>query len=83
MPARSQLTDQAVNPFKSRTDAPTFPQSIWDILKDYPEGLSIACIVRELQERGLKDLSGLKKPNGQVRPFTPTDGSVRATTPST
>ena len=59
--------NQAVNPFKSRTDVPTFPQCIWEVLRDHPAGLSIAHIVRELQERGLRDLSGLKKPSGQVR----------------
>ena len=78
MPAGSQLTDQSVNPFKSRTDVPTFPQCIWDILQDHPEGLSIVSIVRELQERGLRDLSGLKKPNGQVCPSTPADSSSQA-----
>lgn len=67
MPARGRGADQqAVNPFKSRTGKPTFPQCIWEVLVDHPDGLSIAAIVEELQQRGLRDVSGLKNPGGQV-----------------
>ena len=67
MSAHSQGADQqAVNPFKSRTGVPTFPQCIWEVLVDHRDGLSIAAIVEELQQRGLRDVSGLKNPGGQV-----------------
>lgn len=64
----SKCRDQeAVNPFLlSRTGVPTLAQCIWDVLKDNPEGLSIASIVEELQQRGLNDFSGVSHPHGQV-----------------
>ena len=69
MSSQDPTADQLSNPFKSRTANPTFPQCIWDILRDHPAGMTIANILKQLQSDGLKDLSGLKKPNGQVRRF--------------
>lgn len=67
MPARSQAADQhAVNPFAARSGIPTFPYCMWEVLIDHPEGLSVSAIVAELQQRGLRDVSGLKNPCGQV-----------------
>ncbi|KAL3148323.1 hypothetical protein ABBQ38_013786 [Trebouxia sp. C0009 RCD-2024] len=61
------MDQEAVNPFlKSRTSVPTVPQCIWDVLKDHQEGLSISSIVEKLQQRSLRDFSGLKNPCGQV-----------------
>ena len=77
MPARSQGADQqAVNPFKSRTGSPTFPQCIWEVLVDHRDGISIAAIVEELQQRGLRDVSGLKNPGGQVGGFALKDAEI-------
>ena len=58
--------DHLTNPFKSRTSVPTFPQCIWDVLRHHAEGLTIAEIIEGLKSQGLRDLSGLKKPSGQV-----------------
>ena len=67
MPARSQAADEhAVNPFSARSGIPTFPYCMWEVLIDHPEGLSVTAIVEELQQRGLRDVSGLKNPCGQV-----------------
>jgi hypothetical protein len=66
MSSQDPAADQLLNPFKSRTSVPTYPQCIWDILKDHPDGMTIADILQQLQGEGRRDLSGLKKPNGQV-----------------
>ena len=66
MSSQDPAADQLLNPFKSRTSVPTFSQCIWDILKDHPNGRTIADILQQLQGEGRRDLSGLKKPNGQV-----------------
>ena len=66
MSLQQLAVDQLSNPFASRTSVPTFAQCIWDVLRDYPDGLSVAQILDQVQSRGLRDLSGLKKPTGQV-----------------
>ena len=74
MPSRSHGEDQqAVNPFKSRTGNPTFPQCIWEVLVVHRYGLSIAAMVVQLQQRDLRDVSGLKNPGGQVGASVLTD----------
>lgn len=67
MPARNQAADQhAANPFTARSGSPTFPYCMWEVLIDHPEGLSVTAIVEQLKQRGLRDVSGLKSPCGQV-----------------
>lgn len=59
-------TDQAVNPFVSRTSTPSFAHCIWEALKNRPEGLGVQDIVAVMHKQNLRDMSHLKSAAGQV-----------------
>ena len=59
-------TDQAVNPFVSRTSTPSFAHCIWEALKDRPEGLGVQDIAAVMHTQNLRDTSHLKSAAGQV-----------------
>jgi len=68
----SKLGEDAVrseNPFKPKSrrgNEDTLKYCAWEVLKDFPRGLHISQIAKEVQGRGLRDLSRMRNATGQI-----------------
>ena len=63
------VSAKSCNPFKSqqkRGHEDPLKYCAWEVLKDYPQGLDISRIAKEVQERGLRDLSKMKNASSKV-----------------
>lgn len=66
---RSNRKESLENPFASlhhRGRPHSVKYCLWEVLRDFPSGLNVTEIVRELEQRDLRDFSGRKNVPGQV-----------------
>jgi len=59
-----------INPFEARGKSgreEKLKYCAWEVLKDFPCGLHISQIAREIQQRKLRDLSKMRNATGQVK----------------
>lgn len=61
------------NPFANIKVKKGHPKTIkycaWEVLRDFPEGLSVADLAKEIEGRDLRSFSGNKIPLHTVSPF--------------